>query len=108
MRRKADVSRNVVWPPHYSRDTPASFKGRSLFATERVLRALIALAQDRKSEGARSETRGRRGLAPLKWVRLASKAEANPRYSVNPLPLRRGVIAFHLVIQLEQTPCLQQ
>jgi hypothetical protein len=39
--------------------------------------------------------------------RLASKAEVNPRYSVNHLPLRRGVIAFHLV-QLEPTLCLPQ
>jgi hypothetical protein len=47
----------------------------------------------------RHHARGRGGLGALKWVRLASKAEANPRYSEN--PLRRGVIAFHLVLPLE-------
>jgi hypothetical protein len=72
------------------------------------VRTLTALGEGQKSESAGSEARGRGGLGPLKRVRLASKAEANPRYSVNPLPLQRALIAFHLVPPLEQTPSLPQ
>jgi hypothetical protein len=73
-----------------------------------LLGALSALGEGQKSESAGCQTPGRSRLGPLKWVRLASKAEANPRYSRNPLPLQWGVIAFHLVLQLEQTPRLPQ